>query len=345
MTKENPHDTWSLRENAGHEVILAKEVAARAKHQSEVKSLLRQRKEDLEEMVAIEDEVVALARNFEENGAYWEILNGEVEILQGQKQELADQLEAAQLEVSRLQRDGPASPKGDEELKELRSTVAELEQELASERRQRVSTETELKQKVAQQRVELDSASHTLNRVADQEQALAGVKGEAEALAAQNEQLQALLKETQQALSRSRENETQLERSLEEAQMAPQLGQGTDISASDAEYMTALLEKLCKRQDSLCARTASLAQEQASQLADTSFVGERVGGLAGVSASMQASLTTNSKTLKGMDSFVGRICGSRTPRSQGNHGSPRCSPRSSATAVKKFNSGPSNLSL
>ena len=74
------------------------------------------------------------------------------------------------------------------------------------------------------------------------------------------------------------------------------------------------------------------------QQGDINFQNERVGGLAEVSTSMQASLTANSKTLKGMDSFVGRICGVRSPRSRGNVD------RSPRSGVKKFNqpSNPSN---
>merc|ERR1712224_1077961 len=93
------------------------------------------------------------------------------------------------------------------------------------------------------------------------------------------------------------------------------------ITVDTASYLTAMLDKLTRRQDALCARSATLELEQATQSKDLLFCRDRVSGLAETSTSMQASLTTNSKTLKGMDSFAGRICGS--PRGRRNpDGSP-----------------------
>ena len=55
--KECADQEEARRQATEMEVAIAKEVSARAKHQGEVKSLLRQRAQDMQEMLEIEAEV------------------------------------------------------------------------------------------------------------------------------------------------------------------------------------------------------------------------------------------------------------------------------------------------
>merc|ERR1712166_1663204 len=73
---------------------LTKEVAARSQAQTELKTLRRSHAEDTIDLKAIEAEVLALSKNFEPDGAYWEILNGEMAELLDENAALRSQLEA-----------------------------------------------------------------------------------------------------------------------------------------------------------------------------------------------------------------------------------------------------------
>merc|ERR1712028_77436 len=70
------------RQSTEHEVAIGKEISARAHHQKEVKALSKQRTQDLADMVQLEQEVIALTSNFDEDGRYWEILNGAMQVEQ-----------------------------------------------------------------------------------------------------------------------------------------------------------------------------------------------------------------------------------------------------------------------
>merc|ERR1712166_1292275 len=90
------------RQSTEHEVAIGKEISARAHHQKEVKALSKQRTQDLADMVQLEQEVIALTSNFDEDGRYWEILNGEMQLIQDEKDQLQHQVDTLRTEVSQL---------------------------------------------------------------------------------------------------------------------------------------------------------------------------------------------------------------------------------------------------
>lgn len=152
----------------------------------------------------------------------------------------------------------------------------------------------------------------------------------------------------QAAMADGAAREAKLNRALDLAQTEERVA--TNVSGDDAAYLygakappaayltpmsAGLIAKLCRRQDGLCARIASMHMEQAEQKRDMDFSMDRAAGLAGVACSMQASLTTNSTTLRGMDSFVGRIC--KSPRSMRNRTTSKSSKSSPQTLVRGFN--------
>jgi len=323
------------RQSTEHEVAIGKEISARAHHQKEVKALSKQRTQDLADMVQLEQEVIALTSNFDEDGRYWEILNGEMQLIQDEKDQLQHQVDTLRAEVSQLKVGSTAVAPQEgvdiTELHQLRERAAELEEQLTREKKQRLQGETESRQKIAEIKVELESASATLARVGDQEQTLASLQTEHHSLAEQNSAMSTRVSELESELTKSAARETQLQRSLEAAQSEDGARwQAASFEGNDVAYFCGLMEKMAKRQDALIARTAAMQVEQVAQQADFSFSKDRAAGLAEVGSSMQASLTTNSKTLKGMDSFVGRICKSpRTSRLK-SHADGRRSQRSQA---------------
>jgi len=328
------------RQSTEHEVAIAKQISARAHHQKAVKALKRQRAEHLSEMVNLEQEVIALTSNFEPGGRYWEILNGEIQIMQAEKDRLQEEVETLKVEVGELRAggggvDSSATTNPAALAKEKQQQVEELEEQLCREKKLRLQNENDSKQRIAEISVELQSATATLGRVSDQEQALALLHTERQALVEQNALMQSKFTQLENDLCEGIAREAQLQRALKAAQ-SEESGRwkAANIESGDITYFSGLLEKMVKRQDALMARTAAMRVEQRVQQADTSFIQERAGGLAEVASSMQASLTTNSKTLKGMDSFVGRICKSPRNLRQNADGSP-CTP-GTRRVVKNF---------
>jgi len=163
---------------------LSKEVSARSQAQTELKALKKYHDEDTADLRDIEAEVIALAQNFEENGAYWQILDGEMSALRDENDSLRAQLEmmsdpeSGGLATQMFEADMECTTSDAFRLQELSTTIKRLKEELASERKLRKESEQCLKQQAEDLRVELDRVSMTLSRAAAHEKVFAEAQDE-----------------------------------------------------------------------------------------------------------------------------------------------------------------------